>query len=231
MLDALETRRGATTSSSTGSRSSATTAAISMSGSSGTGSIRPFRSRAKCCATRMARSSPRPRCAMRGDADDWQSAEVRTGAAHLPEPPKRASFGSPFRYGEQARIFVVKDVNRREIDQIAAAYRELFLAAGGGALGLFTAVRTLRAVESRIAAPLARSGHHALCAACRQARYRRAGRSFPRRGERLPARHRCVARRRRCAGPLAASRRVRQGAVAEAHDPAQGAARALRQKL
>ena len=49
-------------------------------------------------------------------------------------------------------------MNRRDIDQIAAAYRELFLAAGGGALGLFTAVRTLRAVESRIAAPLAESG-------------------------------------------------------------------------
>ena len=93
-----------------------------------------------------------------GEADDWQSADVRTGANHLPEPPKRASFGSPFRYAEQARIFIVKDVNRRDIDQIAAAYRELFLAAGGGALGLFTAVRTLRAVESRIAAPLAESG-------------------------------------------------------------------------
>jgi ATP-dependent DNA helicase DinG len=92
------------------------------------------------------------------DTEDWQSAEVRTGANHLPEPPKRASFGSPFRYGEQARIIVVKDVNRREIDQIAAAYRELFMAAGGGALGLFTAVRTLRAVESRIAAQLNQAG-------------------------------------------------------------------------
>jgi ATP-dependent DNA helicase DinG len=93
-----------------------------------------------------------------GEADDWQSAEVRTGATHLPEPPKRASFGSPFRYGEQARIFVVKDVNRREIEQIAAAYRELFLAAGGGGLGLFTAVRTLRAVENRISAALGEAG-------------------------------------------------------------------------
>ena len=82
--------------------------------------------------------------------DDWASAEVRTGAGHLPQPPRRASFGSPFRYADQARIFVVKDVNRREIDQLAAAYRELFLASGGGALGLFTAVRTLRAVEQRI---------------------------------------------------------------------------------
>ncbi|MBV9540176.1 MAG: ATP-dependent DNA helicase, partial [Alphaproteobacteria bacterium] len=51
--------------------------------------------------------------------DDWQSAEVRTGAGHLPEPPKRASFGSPFNYAEQARIFIVKDVNRRDVDQIA----------------------------------------------------------------------------------------------------------------
>ena len=91
-------------------------------------------------------------------ADDWQSAEVRTGAAHLPEPPKRASYGSPFRYADQARVFVVKDVNRRDADQLAAAYRELFMASGGGALGLFTAVRALRAVESRIAQPLAQSG-------------------------------------------------------------------------
>ncbi|HEY0107966.1 MAG TPA: ATP-dependent DNA helicase [Rhizomicrobium sp.] len=90
--------------------------------------------------------------------DDWQSAEVRTGAGHLPQPPRRASFGSPFQYASQARIFIVKDVNRREIDQVAAAFRELFLASGGGGLGLFTAVRALRAVEQRIAAPLAEAG-------------------------------------------------------------------------
>ncbi|HEY4115368.1 MAG TPA: ATP-dependent DNA helicase [Rhizomicrobium sp.] len=90
--------------------------------------------------------------------DDWQSAEIRTAAAHLPEPPKRALFGSPFRYADQARVFVVKDVNRRDADQLAAAYRELFVASGGGALGLFTAVRSLRAVQSRIAEPLEEAG-------------------------------------------------------------------------
>jgi ATP-dependent DNA helicase DinG len=90
--------------------------------------------------------------------DDWQSAEVRTGALHLPEPPKRASFGSPFDYKAQSRVFVVGDVERRHPEQAAAAYRELFLAAGGGALGLFTAVRTLRAVEARISAPLSEAG-------------------------------------------------------------------------
>ena len=93
-----------------------------------------------------------------GTEDHWQSAEVRTGAAHLPEPPKRASFGSPFNYAEQSRIFIIKDVNRRDADQLAAAYRELFLASGGGALGLFTSVRNLRAVEARINAPLAEAG-------------------------------------------------------------------------
>ena len=89
---------------------------------------------------------------------DWQSAEVRTGALHLPQPPRRASFGSPFRYDEQARIFVVKDVPRRDADALAAAMRELFLASGGGALGLFTAVRALRDTEARIAQPLADAG-------------------------------------------------------------------------
>ncbi|MGH6876974.1 MAG: ATP-dependent DNA helicase [Rhizomicrobium sp.] len=91
-------------------------------------------------------------------ADDWQSAEVRTGAHHLAEPPKRASFGSPFRYADQARVFVVRGIERRDPAALATAYRELFLAAGGGALGLFTSVRMLRAVEERIAAPLAEAG-------------------------------------------------------------------------
>ncbi len=89
---------------------------------------------------------------------DWKSAEVRTGALHLPQPPRRASFGSPFRYDQQARIFIVKDVARRDPDSLAAAMRELFLASGGGALGLFTAVKSLRDTEARIAQPLADAG-------------------------------------------------------------------------
>lgn len=89
---------------------------------------------------------------------DWRSAEVRVGAHHLPEPPSRALFGSPFDWKNQARILVVRDVDRRDWDQLGAAYRELFLASGGGALGLFTAVKTLRATHARIAAPLASAG-------------------------------------------------------------------------
>lgn len=90
--------------------------------------------------------------------DGWASAEVRTGAGHLPQPARRAHFGSPFKYEDQARIFVVNDLPRRDPEALAAAMRELFLASGGGALGLFTAVRALRAVGERIAQPLADAG-------------------------------------------------------------------------
>jgi len=77
---------------------------------------------------------------------------------HLPYPVKRAGYDSPFDYPAMSRILVVNDVNREDMDQVAAAYRELFFAAGGGALGLFTAITRLRQVHRRIAAPMAAEG-------------------------------------------------------------------------
>jgi ATP-dependent DNA helicase DinG len=88
----------------------------------------------------------------------WQSAEVRTGALHLPQPARRSSFGSPFLYKDQSRIFIIGDRPRRNPEALAAAMRELFLASGGGGLGLFTAVRALRDTEARIVQPLADAG-------------------------------------------------------------------------
>jgi Rad3-related DNA helicase len=44
------------------------------------------------------------------------------------------------------------------MDQLAEAYRELFLAAGGGALGLFTAISRLKAVHRKLIRPLAQAG-------------------------------------------------------------------------
>lgn len=88
----------------------------------------------------------------------WRSAEVRVGAHHLPQPPRRAVFDSPFNWPEQARVFVVRDIARGDRAQLAAAYRELFLCAGGGALGLFTAIGTLKDVHARIAEPLSAAG-------------------------------------------------------------------------
>ena len=61
--------------------------------------------------------------------------------------------------------------------------------------------------------------------------HRGAGRSVPRRGKCLPARHRCPAGRRRCAGAVFAAGGFRQGALAQAHHPAQGAAGQIRQGL
>ena len=90
--------------------------------------------------------------------DDWTNAEMRTGAVHLPYPVKRAAYESPFDYVGSSRVIVVNDVNREDMDQVAAAYRELFVAAGGGALGLFTAISRLRAVHKRLARPLAQAG-------------------------------------------------------------------------
>ncbi|TNE56667.1 MAG: ATP-dependent DNA helicase [Alphaproteobacteria bacterium] len=86
--------------------------------------------------------------------DDWQTAEIRTGATHLPVPAGRAHFKSPFDYKAQSRVLVVTDVGRNSIGQVAAAYRALFAASGGGALGLFTAISRLRAVYNEIAQPL-----------------------------------------------------------------------------
>ncbi len=90
--------------------------------------------------------------------DPFALAEMRTGAARLPDRPKTLKLASPFDYASQARAFVVTDVGRDDPRQVAAAMRELFLAAGGGGLGLFTAIRRLRAVHERIAAPLADKG-------------------------------------------------------------------------
>jgi ATP-dependent DNA helicase DinG len=94
----------------------------------------------------------------RGAADrDWAGAEARTGARHLPSAI-RARVPSPFDYSRQTRIFIVGDIDKRDPDQVAAAYRALFLAAGGGGLGIFTAIDRLRAVHRRIAADLDSAG-------------------------------------------------------------------------
>ncbi|MBM3584284.1 MAG: ATP-dependent DNA helicase [Alphaproteobacteria bacterium] len=88
----------------------------------------------------------------------WQAAETLTGAAHLDGAAVRVAVPSPFDYARQTRVLVVRDVRRDAPDDIAAAYRELFLAAGGGALGLFTAIARLRAVHARIGGALEAAG-------------------------------------------------------------------------
>jgi ATP-dependent DNA helicase DinG len=91
-------------------------------------------------------------------AADWDAAEARTGAKHLPNTAVRAHVTSPFDYPRQTRVFIVTDVRKDDLDQVAAAYRVLFLAAGGGGLGLFTAITRLRQVYKRIAGDLDEAG-------------------------------------------------------------------------
>lgn len=86
--------------------------------------------------------------------DAWETAEARTGTAHLAKPAIRATFESPFDYADRTRVVLISDVNTQNISDLAGAYRALFEAANGGGLGLFTAISRLRAVQAKIAAPL-----------------------------------------------------------------------------
>lgn len=90
--------------------------------------------------------------------DDWAAAGEVTGSRHFGQPAVRAQVPSPFDYAGRTRVFIVNDVRKDDLDQVAAAYRSLFLAAGGGSLGLFTAIQRLKAVHERIADPLEAAG-------------------------------------------------------------------------
>ncbi len=92
------------------------------------------------------------------DETDWDVAAARTGAAHMPSNPVLVNQPSPFDYAAATRIFVVTDVNKNDAAQVASAYRELFLAAGGGALGLFTAINRLKRIYEIIAPELDQAG-------------------------------------------------------------------------
>jgi len=90
--------------------------------------------------------------------DPFDLARMRTGSARLIEPPRTLKVESPFDYAANSRVIVVNDLVKDDPRQTAAAMRELFLAAGGGGLGLFTAIRRLKAVYERLGPDLARSG-------------------------------------------------------------------------
>jgi ATP-dependent DNA helicase DinG len=88
----------------------------------------------------------------------WQAAEAASGLRHLPQRPRPARIASPFDYPAQTRIVIVTDIPRDDLGQVAAAFASLMTAAGGGALGLFTAIARLRAVHERIAPVLEGNG-------------------------------------------------------------------------
>jgi len=90
--------------------------------------------------------------------DIFALARQRTGANHLVMGAKAIRVASPFDYASQARLFVVTDVSREDARSVGAAMQALFVAARGGALGLFTAIRRLKAVYEQISKPLGEQG-------------------------------------------------------------------------
>jgi len=97
-------------------------------------------------------------CDRQAGVPDWDTAITRSGVRHLGITPRLFAVDSPFDYAAQAQVLIVTDVPRGDIGALAAAYARLIEAAGGGALGLFTAIRRMRAVHGRIVDRLARAG-------------------------------------------------------------------------
>jgi ATP-dependent DNA helicase DinG len=92
------------------------------------------------------------------DDDRWTSAIARSGAEHVEVAPLLSAAESPFDYASRAEVLIVTDIAKGDLPALAGAYARVIEASGGGVLGLFTAIRRLRAVHGRIADRLARGG-------------------------------------------------------------------------
>lgn len=92
--------------------------------------------------------------------ENWRVARDLSGLSHMAPSIKQEAFESPFDYPARTKIFIINDVRKDDMAQVSGAYRTLFEASGGGALGLFTAIQRLRSVHDRIAAGLEESGLH-----------------------------------------------------------------------
>ncbi|MEL7199241.1 MAG: ATP-dependent DNA helicase [Pseudomonadota bacterium] len=90
------------------------------------------------------------------DEKAWQTAIARSGASYVETQPNLSAALSPFDYSSCAEVLIVTDIKKGDLPALAGAYAKLIEASGGGVLGLFTAIRRLRAVHGRIADRLAR---------------------------------------------------------------------------
>jgi ATP-dependent DNA helicase DinG len=94
------------------------------------------------------------------DPDGWQAPRALSGVKFLSDTPETSHVASPFDYAKQTRILVVRDVKKENTDEVASAFRELFRASQGGALGIFTSVQRLKNVHEKIVRPLEENGLH-----------------------------------------------------------------------
>lgn len=92
------------------------------------------------------------------NGDDWETAISRSGANHLEILPQMTSSESPFDYSSRSEVLIITDIKKGDLPALAGAYARLIEASNGGVLGLFTAIRRMRAVHGRIVDRLARAG-------------------------------------------------------------------------
>ena len=85
-------------------------------------------------------------------------AQRRSGAEHLIMKAKTLAISSPFDYAAQARLFVISDVPKDDARAVASAMGQLFIATGGGGLGLFTAISRLKTAFAPLQETLSREG-------------------------------------------------------------------------
>ena len=162
--------------------------------------------------------------------EGWPTADARTGALHLPAPAAHFEAASPFDYAASAEVLIVTDIQRGDIAALAGAYARLIEAAGGGTLGLFTAIQRLRAVHARIADRLARAGLPLLAQHVDPIDTGTLVDMFRDDPHAVVARHRRAARRGRRAGRVAAAGGDGAGAVAAADGAPRGAAAGQRRR-
>lgn len=97
----------------------------------------------------------RDKTATDDNINSWQSAIELTGTNFLTEQPEHFSIPSPFSYKEQTKILIVNDVDNNKIEELSSAYKHLFKASQGGALGLFTSISRLKSVYEKIETEMA----------------------------------------------------------------------------
>lgn len=120
--------------------------------------MQPFAASLRPHAHGVAITSATLRDATDDEGENWRTACTRTGASYLSEDPHKFGVKSPFDYADRTRIYIVNDVRKDDMNMLATAYHLLFEAAGGGGLGLFTAISRLRAVHERIHPDMEKSG-------------------------------------------------------------------------
>ena len=91
---------------------------------------------------------------LRDNQGEWDSALTQTGLQHFNAPVHFFAAPSPFDYASQAKIIIVNDIPKGNVDSLGTAYRELMMASQGSALGIFTSIKRLKDIYEKIHGPL-----------------------------------------------------------------------------